>query len=883
MNRRRILTVLLAAVVLALPVWAVFKETSLPRTLKVLHYELKNTLKGLQDNSQTIEAYEKAQHKTLVELMENCNELSLMLYSQQQDFTFDLTYALEEVSNQYLEFNTSRMPYNEIATNLEIEIDRYYKLVQTLMNLPPALKDDDVEKESEAVQDTSSAQAAPVLSDEQRDSLLAVPRDSVMVNDSILLSVPSFMDSEENPYLLTGEGKALRDSCVYYANQIIDIYWERLFLIDENFSYYQEADVHLREAYNYAQQRYDQVQKNVFLKGQRDYLSIIRHFPRYVERAIQDCRTKYSTTANKSRITSEWRGPMVLGFLVMILFYIVLAIGLSSLLVRVLLRRIPFFKSDFFVQRKFLFTVLAGLVIFAITIMIVNITTEASFVNMALPLVAEFAWLSAAIFTSILIRMGGTQAKHAVAAYLPIIVMGLTIISFRIIFIPNSLINIIFPPILLTVLLWQLTVNARFSRELQNSDKTYLWISAAIMLISTVVACLGYVLIALLVVIWWTFQLTLIQTITAVFDLLTRYYDSRVKIRKKEYMKDNPGMPFSGKGSFIEVSWLYDLLKACFVPLLAIWSIPLCLYMAGGVFDFSTVMMDLFYKPIINIEKVINLSLFKVAVVVSLIYLFSYISYAAKSLYRVWRTRAAISKLREGVVFKETNINFTLADNIISLVTWGSFIVIAFVLLQIPATAITIITTGLATGIGFAMKDVLNNFFYGVQLMSGRLRVGDVIECDGIRGTVDSMSYQSTQILAGDGSIIAFPNSSLFSKNFKNLTRNNSYQLLKIPVGVKYGSDVEKVRSLIIDALEHLRVRDKYDRDVVDPKFGIEVRFEGFGDSSVDLTVLQKVTVDAYYTYGAKAKEIIYNTLNENNIEIPFPQRDLYIKEMPGK
>ena len=140
MNRRRILTVLLAAVVLALPVWAVFKETSLPRTLKVLHYELKNTLKGLQDNSQTIEAYEKAQHKTLVELMENCNELSLMLYSQKQDFTFDLTYALDEVTNQYLSFNRTKIPYEDIVSRAEIEVDRYEKMVVTLKNLPPVIK-----------------------------------------------------------------------------------------------------------------------------------------------------------------------------------------------------------------------------------------------------------------------------------------------------------------------------------------------------------------------------------------------------------------------------------------------------------------------------------------------------------------------------------------------------------------------------------------------------------------------------------------------------------------------------------------------------------------------------------------------------------------------
>ena len=61
--------------------------------------------------------------------------------------------------------------------------------------------------------------------------------------------------------------------------------------------------------------------------------------------------------------------------------------------------------------------------------------------------------------------------------------------------------------------------------------------------------------------------------------------------------------------------------------------------------------------------------------------------------------------------------------------------------------------------------------------MTGRVRVGDWIECDGIRGKVESVTYQSTQVLTNDGCIIAFLNSSLFNKNFKNLTCNHGYEL----------------------------------------------------------------------------------------------------------
>ena len=888
MKKKRLTALLAAALLTVAPLWAVFKETNLPKTLRVLNFELVNTYDNLRKSSQGLAAYEKAQQQTLVELMEECNELSLMLYSQKQDFTFDLTYALDAVTRQYLDFNSSHVPYDEIVRNLEIEIDRYDKLVQTLKNLPPAIAKGVSPATEETREDVEYLES--VVSGQEEDagvtftadsSDLIPPADSVFVNDSILLSVPSFMDSAQNPYLLDAHGQADRDSCLRYAELILDEYWERLFLIDENNSYYLEANEHLKEAYNYAQQRYAQVQKNIFISGQSNYLNILRHFPFFFGRAVQDCHDKYGTSSPGNSITSEWRGPMVLGFLGTVVMYIILAIGLSLLLVRILVKKVRFFSTEEFLHNKFLFTVFTGIVIFAISVMFVNLFTDSNFIRMAMPLVAEFAWLGAAIFASVLIRMSGKRSRHAIGAYMPVLTLGFIIIAFRIIFIPNSLINIVFPPLLIGMAVWQSIVNGKWSKDLPASDKTILWVSMVAISIAAIISCIGYVMIALLVAIWWIFQLTLIQTIMAVSDLLDDFNEKHLKVRKKQYMQANPNMPFNGKSSFIEVTWIFDMVKNAIIPILSVWTIPLCIFMAGDVFDLSSVAKDWFYRPIINVENVINLSLLKVVVVISMGYAFNYICYAVKSFYRLFKTRAAVSKLGEGVAFKETNINFTLADNVISLLSWGSFIIISFIMLQIPATAITVITTGLATGMGFAMKDVLNNFFYGMQLMSGRLRVGDVIECDGIRGTVDSMSYQSTQILASDGSIIAFPNSSLFSKNFKNLTRNNYYQLLTFPVGVKYGSDVAQVRKVIIDALQALRTKDKYGRDTVDPKFGIEVRFEGFGDNSVDLKVLQKVTVDTYYTYAAKAKELIYNALNENGIEIPFPQRDLYLKSVP--
>ncbi len=208
---------------------------------------------------------------------------------------------------------------------------------------------------------------------------------------------------------------------------------------------------------------------------------------------------------------------------------------------------------------------------------------------------------------------------------------------------------------------------------------------------------------------------------------------------------------------------------------------------------------------------------------------------------------------------------------------------VSFVLtFKIPMGAISIIAAGLATGIGLALKDILNNFIYGLQLMSGRLRVGDMIECDGIRGKVSEISYQSTQIAALDGSLISFTNTTLFNKNFKNLTRNSPYEFVKIVVGVSYGTDVEKVRDVLMHALKSDRRKDKYGREILDPSYGkdgISVVFDEFADSSVNIAVKQFVIVEEKAAYISATQEKIYNALNEAGIEIPFPQRDIHVRQ----
>ena len=132
-----------------------------------------------------------------------------------------------------------------------------------------------------------------------------------------------------------------------------------------------------------------------------------------------------------------------------------------------------------------------------------------------------------------------------------------------------------------------------------------------------------------------------------------------------------------------------------------------------------------------------------------------------------------------------------------------------------------------------------------------------------------SISYVSTMVEAIDGSQIAFQNSQLFTKNYKNLTRNHGYELDILEVGVAYGTDIEKCRKLLIDAVSRLKCVNK--------SRPVRVVLREFGDSSIVLKVLVWVPVATQYSNDGEILEAIYTTLNNNGISIPFPQRDLHI------
>ena len=850
----RYLSVLAALFLLtALPGRTVVPEKD-HETLDKLLYELKQSYSAVMDDDSLVVKSNRLREQ-LSEMVKEADEVTINLYTQRADFAFDLAFALENVSKIYTSFQDQARLSDKYMLESRSGLRRYTMLEATLRDM--------------------------YLS-HPLDSLLQA--DSLKRADSLLRMLPVIPLDEDDP-----ERKDLLDSCLRYTGALTEYYQESVVLALQDSIYFADTERRLRQAFEYAQTSYAESQKNRFIGGNVNAAQIVKNWRTFISEIQEDLKTRYtlkpaSEASETSRDSHTWSGRAILTYALIALLMLALCFLATSLISHFVFKRVSKEKvKEKVVEFRPILSSILAVFLFAVSMLLIRSDRSNPYWRMAYLLLSQFSWLTLAILVSLLIRVRGDQAKASWRIYIPTILLAFLCILMRAIFMPASVVPLIFPPTLLLFAIWQITLNVRFRTQVNGVDRRYMWVSVGVMLTVCVMSLIGYSMIGVLVITFWTFLLALLHTITTIYYLMKRYYESRVLRGKARYHQENPLLPLEDKDAFIEVTWVYDLLRMVVIPVMTLMSFPISVLLTGRAYQLSHAGSDLLRRALFQREGFEFLTVHNIILIATLFFIFRYLIYLIKALYRVFKLRRKIENRKEdsNTPLKESDVNLSLPNAIFSLAGWMLFLFIAFSILDIPSKWLGYITTGLAAGIGFALKDLINNFFYGIQLMAGRIRVGEKISCDGVRGVVKRVSYQTTQVEDEDGSIIAFTNTDLFTKKFRNLNSGKNYELVKIPLSVRYGTDVAFARKVILEALEPLMTKDKNGRDIVDPNFPIDVRFEGFGDSSVNISVVLYTTVETHYTFPARAKEAIYNAFYKNDIQIPFPQRDIYVKSMP--
>lgn len=868
MKKRKVICILVAMLAVSVPALAVFTGMDLDATLANLRRELSYEYQQITQTQEELEEYYNGQHQRMVEIAKKCDDQSLMLYSQKQDYTFDISYALEKVTKEYEDFNKNRTPYDRIVTKLSIEINRYARLIESLRRLPPELQEVDLVPDSLAY---------------HNDSLDAhLKHNESLLEQNLYEQVELMMSS---PFLLSEIGQMERDSCLFYASQLLKIYAQTREVVMADSTYYLEAWLRMKESYDYAQDYYKILQNSVFVEGQTPWIQILRNPAIYWrqakiamnERFSSDFLQQLSNYNESDSITkdSRFNNSATLFWLVVygICFFVLW--GIAALLMRLVYRIVkPLNKAVAKEQRRYI-ALLLGCVLF---ILLSYETTVDDRTAKSISLMHTFIFLLMAITTAQLIRLKPNKLQNGIRNYLSTIFTALFVISCRVLFLPNAFLNLIFPPLLLVMTIWQLIANLRRSKKSDRADVIIGWFSLGITALAMVISWTGYIFLALIILVWWYFLLTAILAIVTIWHLTLWYKEGRLDKRVAEHKARITYLTGTAKESLLfSATWFYDLIRGVVVPLLVLVSFPLCFRWALNIFEFNDLYRQIFVEPFIQHgADGFRVSLYNLLFLMGIFFTFRYLN---KAIHTIWQQSQYNRFLRKynRKSIRKNEINLSLGNSLISVFIWFVYIYFFIVTLNIPTSSLGLIAGGLSAGIGIALKDIINNFVYGIQLMGGRLRVGDWIECDGVRGAVTDINYQSTQIETIDGVTVSILNAALFAKSFTNLTKSDSYELLKLHVSVAYGTDLQRAREVIVDAMQVMRTKDAYGREIVEPKKGIYVVFGAFQDSGMDIIVKQYVLAAERVAYADHAPEIIYNALNANGITIPFPQRDIHI------
>ena len=458
--KKKLLTLIFTLCVCAIPLWAIVSGHSLTNTLKDLCSELQTAYQQRAEAQQRFSDDYERQHQRMIDVVTESNELSILLYTQEQEMTFDLAYALKKVTANYKDFSMNR----------------------ALRRLPPMMK----EIEMEIVPDSLRY---------RNDSLDIHLSDSISSLEKEIIKI-AFKDSLSAPFVLDSLGETLRDSCIFFTSELLKMNANNRATVIADSLHYQEAFLRLKETYDYAESRYRDLERYIFIDGQTPFLEIMANPDYYWNKIKVDLRGQYSlrelskalddnnVDENASdeendsiffqHLSSKAENTLLLIICIIEVFALVF-FWLMTLLILWLLYRFTRLKR-YVPKKKFsIISILVGTILYFFVFGFSMSGNE--YIDLGIRHINTFLWLLVAISSSLLLRVKPEQFRQGFLLYSATFIVMLTIISCRISFVPDKLMVLLFPPILLLIVVWQLCCCIWLSGKATSIDSTLGWVS----------------------------------------------------------------------------------------------------------------------------------------------------------------------------------------------------------------------------------------------------------------------------------------------------------------------------------------------------------------------------------------------------------------------
>ena len=522
-----------------------------------------------------------------------------------------------------------------------------------------------------------------------------------------------------------------------------------------------------------------------------------------------------------------------------------MAVVVGSVLCCLLLYRLLLHRLHFSRARLRAFMLPLGCLFSSIGMGVFSLWQHLGYMASHTQVLAVFLLLSAVLFSALAIRLSSRRVISGVLLFLPLFVLNLLLVSYCVTMSNTFMVALTSPVLFLICGIWMLVRFLRRMSRLRIAARVFAVLSFLSMFLGVYLCAKGYYYVMILAELCWYVFVTNTMLMTAI-----------AKLGKLLCRRISASRRLRGYRHYL-CMWVQLVIIQMVLPLLFLALVWYGLRWPAEAFDLEQFLSSWMGTPHHLGGAIRSVSADKLVLIFT-------VGIGTNCLVQITRRTLAMIYGQRAEAGRSQMI-----VTVGGMAVWGAFIIFALNQLDADYSSILVVMGGMSVGVGLGMKDTIDNLVSGLSLMLGRMRPGDVVECDGVRGSVASIGYRTTTLETVDGSVICFQNSQLFTQNFRNMTRNHQYERCVVNIGVTYGTDVARARRLILQALRRL--------PGLSTQHSTSVLLDNFGDSSVDLSIVVWVPVTLRVAMLSRVREIIYNTFNENGIEIPFPQQDLHI------
>ncbi|MCI1733649.1 MAG: mechanosensitive ion channel family protein [Bacteroidales bacterium] len=638
---------------------------------------------------------------------------------------------------------------------------------------------------------------------------------------------------------LTAQGKADKQKCIDICNSVSGRLEAFHNLLNLDNLEYQEIAGRMKKIQDYQDSRFSQIKNRIFLTGSGSYFYTLGHFGEKYREAAESFTQEYSGGQMASK---EWQAKR-LQVTLYSLGLLAIAIIISWLLFAFALPK----KVRNHPKRKY-FIACSSIIMFALLLLIIiNCFLTRYYFIVTMSIVMELTLIIGVILSSIVLRLPTDKIRQGILLYLAPVLLAVVLVSYRILMVTTYVVSFSLPLVLLIFATLHLVILLRRSNGANRADSLLSWFSFILTIGILILSWAGYRFLSMGIMTSWLLLLASILFTLCLYHLLNLV----AKYKTMEEEED------ASKRIFTFRRWFNPLMKKLVFPLMFIGLLVFSLIWGAGIFSMRAWMTGMIGYCFINVPDMASVSFEKILYVIGLGCIFNYVIFMTRKI--------LITMYAEN--YEDSHIPIYV--KIGTILAWLIYAFCVIFILQLNNKGLIAALGGAGMGIGFALKDAINNLFCGISLMMGRVHKGDWVECDGYRGKIVDIGMDSSTLETEEGSIITFLNEQLFSKNFMNLTKNHQFELSDISINVKYGENIDKARELLLEELLKLKC--------IAPGRPPKVLLTDFTESSVRLTVYAWTPVSEIYTAHAAIRETIYRVFSNNHIEIPYPQQDIRI------